>query len=109
LNHVVTIKAVTIETAAPLPKPAGPLTLDQIKMVAQAMKRIRLRGETEEVRAVGEGASLTFWRMQDEASEPLTTLQGPATLLFSNSTPNKEPQTWPKKSTDPKQSATISS
>ena len=28
---------------APLPKPANPLTLDQIKMLAQAIKRIRLR------------------------------------------------------------------
>ena len=31
-------------TTAPLPKPANLLPLDQIKMVAQATKRIRLRG-----------------------------------------------------------------
>lgn len=42
LNHVATIKA-TIYKAAPLPKPADPLTLDQIKMVAQAIRRIRSR------------------------------------------------------------------
>ncbi len=44
LNHVATIKATVYKPAAPLPKPAPPLTLDQIKMVAQAIKRIRSRG-----------------------------------------------------------------
>ena len=48
-GHVATIKAVLYETAAPtaspvVEKPAGTLTLDQIKMVAQAIKKIRLRG-----------------------------------------------------------------
>ena len=46
------------ETAAPLPKPAEPLTLEQIKMVAQAIRRIRLRGEA----VAGKGAWSAFWK-----------------------------------------------
>ncbi len=62
-GYVATVTMQIRSTATPLPKPAEPLTLDQIKMVAQAIKRIRLRSEAEEVRAVDEGASLAFWRM----------------------------------------------
>ncbi len=43
LGHVATIKARAYETAAPLRKPTEPLTLDQLKKVAQALKRIRSR------------------------------------------------------------------
>lgn len=43
LNHIATIKARAYETAAPLQKPTEPLTLDQIKTIAQALKRIRSR------------------------------------------------------------------
>ena len=43
LNHIATIKARAYETAAPLRKPTEPLTLDQLKKVAQALKRIRSR------------------------------------------------------------------
>lgn len=50
LNHVATIKMMTdaatkaaAEIAAPREKPADTLTFDQVKMVAQAIKRIRLR------------------------------------------------------------------
>ena len=48
LGHVATIKAVIYENAA-LPAVEKPpvtdtLTLDQIKIIAQAIKRIRLRG-----------------------------------------------------------------
>ncbi len=43
-GHVATIKARAYETAAPPQMPAEPLTLDHIKMVAQAIKRVRLRG-----------------------------------------------------------------
>jgi hypothetical protein len=45
LGHVATIKAVMYETTA-LPsveKPADSLTLDQIKMIGQAIRRIRSR------------------------------------------------------------------
>ena len=41
-NHVATIKAMAYETAAPLQKPTDTLTRDQLKMVAQAIKRIRI-------------------------------------------------------------------
>ena len=61
-DYAATITMQIRSTAAQLPKPAEPLTLDQIKMLAQAIKRIRVRSETEEVRAVREGASLAFWR-----------------------------------------------
>ena len=57
-GHVATIKAVMYETAAPFPKPAEPLTLEQIKMLAQAIRRIRLRGEA----VAGKGAWSAFWR-----------------------------------------------
>ncbi len=46
LGHVATIKMkieAATETAAPLRKPTEPLTLDQLKKVAQALKRIRSR------------------------------------------------------------------
>ena len=60
-DYAATIKATM--PAAQLPKPAKPLTLEQIKMLAQAIKRIRLRGEVEDAHVVGEGTSLAFWRM----------------------------------------------
>ena len=63
LNHVATIKAAMYEAAPPLPKPADPLTLDQIKMVAHAIRRIRLRTETDKGHVAGEGTSLAFWKM----------------------------------------------
>ena len=47
LNHVATIKAVLYETPAPPAvekPPTDTLTREQIKMVAQAIKRIRSRG-----------------------------------------------------------------
>ena len=44
LNHVATIKMIDdAEKAAAVAKPADMLTLDQVKLVAQAIKRIRSR------------------------------------------------------------------
>ena len=45
LGHVATIKARAYETAASQEKPAEPLTLDQLKKVAQAIKKIRSRAK----------------------------------------------------------------
>ena len=42
-SYVATIKMKIYKTAVPQEKPADPLTLDQIKMVAQAIRRIRSR------------------------------------------------------------------
>ena len=46
LGDVTAIKKEMYKAAAPLEKPADTLTLDQIKMVAQAIKRIRSRVRT---------------------------------------------------------------
>ena len=43
LGHVATIKARAYETAALQEKPADTLTREQVNMIAQAIKRIRLR------------------------------------------------------------------
>ena len=43
LSHAAAIKARAYETAAPLPKPIEPLTLDQLKKIAQAIKKARSR------------------------------------------------------------------
>ncbi len=46
LSEAIDAQKAAAETAPPLEKPADTLTLDQLRKVAQAIKRIRPRGTT---------------------------------------------------------------